>query len=55
MYRFQDTWFDLGQTTESFFTLLPRHADRATKLKLIVITEESGAVAETEISIGPER
>ncbi len=45
----------MGQTTESFFSLLPRQADRATKIRLFVITEEFGIVADTEISLGDQR
>jgi hypothetical protein len=51
----KETWFDLGQTTESFYALLPRQADRVAKIRLVLISEESGSVAETEVSFGKQR
>ncbi len=51
----QETWFDMGQTTESLHKLLPQQADRAVKVRLVTISKSSGTVAETEVSIQPQR
>ena len=51
----QETWFDMGQTTESLHKLLPQQADRAVKVRLVTISKHSGTVAETEVSIQPQR
>jgi len=46
----QETWFDIGQTVESFHTLSPEEAVRAIKIRLLSISKEDGTVAEAETS-----
>ncbi len=50
----QETWFDMGQTTESLHRLLAHQKDRAVKVRLVTISKSSGTVAETEVSIQPQ-
>jgi hypothetical protein len=45
------TWFDMGQTTDSFYTLNPHQADRTVKIRLISIEKVGGIVAETDVDI----
>ena len=45
------TWFDMGQTTDSFYTLNPHQADRTIKIRLISIEKVGGIVAETDVDI----
>jgi len=45
-----ETWFDIGQTVESFHTFRPLEAGRATKIRLVAISGDKGTVAETELA-----
>ena len=46
----QDTWFDIGQTVESFHTFQPEEAGKAVKIRLVAIASDKGTVAETELA-----
>ena len=46
----EDTWFDIGQTVESFYSFRPEEAGRAVKVRLVAIGSDTGTVAETEVA-----
>jgi len=46
----QDTWFDLGQTVESFHTFRPEEDGRAVKIRVMAIAADKGTVTETELA-----
>ena len=47
----QETWFDIGQTVESFHVLTPDQSARAVKIRLLSISADDGTVAETEVNV----
>ena len=54
-FLLQNTWFDLGQTSESFYTFQPQQSDRAAKIRLISIERNEGIVAEAELIHEPQK